>query len=74
MRHIRANARISTGARVTPSSGRMTTWISSNAPNIETAAKVAILIRVYGRSHSEVWAVTEWVRFKDMLHGLPRAA
>lgn len=45
-----------------------------NAPDIETAAKVATLIRAYGRSHSEVWAATEWSRFKDMLHGLSRAA
>lgn len=45
-----------------------------NAPDVETAAKVATLIRAYGSAHSEVWAATEWARFKEMLHGLPQAA
>ena len=45
-----------------------------NAPDVETAAKVATLIRAYGRAHSEIWAATEWARFKEMLHGLPQAA
>ena len=45
-----------------------------NAPDIETATKVATLIRAYGHAHSEVWAATEWARFKEMLHGLPQAA
>jgi uncharacterized protein with GYD domain len=44
------------------------------APDVETAAKVATLIRAFGRAHSEVWAATEWARFKEMLHGIPRAA
>jgi len=44
------------------------------APDVETATKVATLIRAYGRAHSEIWAATEWARFKEMLHGLPQAA
>jgi len=44
------------------------------APDIETAAKVATLIRAYGRAHSEIWAATEWARFKEILRGMPRAA
>lgn len=44
------------------------------APDIESAARVATMIRAYGRAHSEVWAATEWARFKEMLHTLPRAA
>src|SRR3989344_1387693 len=44
------------------------------APDIETAAKVSTLIRAYGRAPSEVWAATEWARFKEMLHGMPQAA
>ena len=45
-----------------------------SAPDIETAAKVATLIRAYGRAHSEVWAATEWERFKQILRGMPQAA
>jgi len=45
-----------------------------SAPDIETAAKVATMIRAYGRAHSEVWAATEWAHFKQILHGMPRAA
>lgn len=45
-----------------------------NAPDVETAAKVATLIRAYGRAHSEIWAATEWARFKAMLHAKPKAA
>ena len=45
-----------------------------SAPDIETAAKVATMIRAYGRAHSEVWAATEWAHFKQILHGMPHAA
>jgi len=45
-----------------------------SAPDVETAAKVGTMIRAYGRAHSEIWAATEWARFKEMLHGTRRAA
>lgn len=41
------------------------------APDNETAAKVSTLIRTDGRSHSEVWAATEWAKFKAMVHAMP---
>lgn len=41
------------------------------APDIETAATVATLVRSPGHSHTEVWGAVEWARFKELLHRLP---
>lgn len=43
------------------------------APDIETATKVSTLIRTFGHAHTEVWAATEWQRFKEMVRALPAA-
>ena len=43
------------------------------APDIETAMKVATLIRTFGHAHTEVWTGTEWERFKEMVRHLPGA-
>lgn len=40
------------------------------APDIETATKVATLVRTFGHAHTEVWAATEWQRYKDMVRDL----
>jgi uncharacterized protein with GYD domain len=42
------------------------------APDIETAAKVSTLVRTSGRAHSEIWAATEWQKFKRMVHSMPK--
>jgi uncharacterized protein with GYD domain len=41
------------------------------APDIETAAKVATLIRVFGHAHTETWAAVEWDRYKAIIRDLP---
>jgi uncharacterized protein with GYD domain len=40
------------------------------APDIETATKVSTLIRTFGHAHTEVWAATEWQRFKEIVRPL----
>jgi uncharacterized protein with GYD domain len=44
------------------------------ASDIEDAAKVSALIRTFGHAHTEVWAATEWDRFKEIVRALPRSA
>ncbi|GAB4259192.1 MAG: hypothetical protein Kow0092_07270 [Deferrisomatales bacterium] len=41
------------------------------APDLETAMKVAVIIRTFGHAQTEVWAATEWDRFKELIRGLP---
>lgn len=43
------------------------------APDVETAAKVATLVRIYGRAHTETWAAVEWDRFKELVRELSDA-
>jgi uncharacterized protein with GYD domain len=40
------------------------------APDIETATKIATLIRVWGRAHTEIWAAVPWEGFKHMVSRL----
>jgi uncharacterized protein with GYD domain len=41
------------------------------APDVATASKVAALVRIAGHATTEVWAATEWDRFKQMVATLP---
>ena len=41
------------------------------APDIETATKVATIIRTFGHATTEVWAATEWEKFTGLLRSLP---
>lgn len=44
------------------------------APDVEVAAKVSTLIRTFGHAHTEIWAATEWARFKEIVRELPARA
>lgn len=41
------------------------------APDVATATKAAALVRIAGHATTEVWAATEWDRFKQMVASLP---
>jgi uncharacterized protein with GYD domain len=41
------------------------------APDIEAATRVSTLIRTFGHAQTEIWAATEWDRFKDVVRDLP---
>jgi uncharacterized protein with GYD domain len=41
------------------------------ADDIETATRVSALIRTSGHARTEVWAATEWDRFKEIVRTLP---
>ena len=43
------------------------------APDIETATKVATIVRTFGHADTEIWAATEWERFKELVRYLPPA-
>lgn len=43
------------------------------APDIETATKVATIIRTFGHAETEIWGATEWDTFKELVRYLPPA-
>lgn len=43
------------------------------APDIETAMKVATIVRTFGHGTTEVWTATEWQRYKELLGQLPKS-
>ena len=43
------------------------------APDIDTATKVATIVRTFGHANTEIWAATEWEKFKTLVRYLPPA-
>lgn len=41
------------------------------APDMETAMRVATIIRTYGHGTTEIWSATEWKRYKEIVRHLP---
>jgi len=40
------------------------------ASDVETAARVSALVRTAGHAQTEIWAATEWDRFKELVRDL----
>ncbi len=43
------------------------------APDNDTATKVATVVRTFGHAETEVWGATEWQKFKQLVRYLPPA-
>jgi hypothetical protein len=44
------------------------------APDIETATKVSTIVRTFGHAQTEIWAATEWQRYKDIIRDMSSTA
>jgi uncharacterized protein with GYD domain len=42
-------------------------------PDVETATKVALLVRTLGQATTETWVVTPWERYLSLTHGMTKA-
>jgi uncharacterized protein with GYD domain len=40
------------------------------APDVDTATKMSLLVRSFGHATTETWVVTPWDRFMDLATGL----
>ena len=40
------------------------------APSVEAATQVSVLVRSYGQAHTEVWPAVAWPEFKGLLRSL----
>lgn len=44
------------------------------APDLDTAMKVAALVRTYGHAQTEIWPAKSWREFKELIRHLPGPA
>ena len=43
------------------------------APDIETAMKVATVVRTFGHATTEIWPAVSWGKFRELVRYLPSA-
>lgn len=44
-----------------------------SAPSVESAAKVAAIVRTFGYGTTEIWGATPWTEFASLVRDLPPA-
>ncbi|MDA8108453.1 MAG: GYD domain-containing protein [Betaproteobacteria bacterium] len=44
-----------------------------SVPDLETAMRVSVIVRSYGRAHSEIWPAVDWDEFKKLVQKIPAA-